>query len=129
MPPDPGSPTAWLVRAKSDLSLARGPHAGDVLLEDLCYHAQQVVERSLKAVLLSRGVPVARTHSIERLVDLLPADIQRTQLLESASELTDHATTSRYPSDAEWVSEDEYREALAVAEAVFRWARSLITEG
>jgi HEPN domain-containing protein len=57
MSPEPGSPAAWLRYARSDLALARVPARGEVLLESLCFHAQQAVEKSLKAVLVGRGIP------------------------------------------------------------------------
>ena len=41
----------WLVRARSDLTLACQDAPG-ILLEDLCYHAQQVAEKALKGVLV-----------------------------------------------------------------------------
>jgi HEPN domain-containing protein len=64
-----------LRHAESDLILARiGPRPG-ILLEMLCFHAQQAVEKALKAVLVSKGVPPTRTHSISALLDHLPADV------------------------------------------------------
>ncbi|MCW7480771.1 HEPN domain-containing protein [Leptospira kanakyensis] len=43
---DPGSPEAWLVRAKSDLLLAKLGERNDILLNQLCFHAQQTAEKS-----------------------------------------------------------------------------------
>ena len=49
----PASPEEWLVHAKSDLKLARlGKESKDVLPQQICFHAQQAVEKSFKAVLL-----------------------------------------------------------------------------
>lgn len=53
---DTGTPLDWLRHAKSDLLLAGIEPPKGVMLETLCYHAQQTVEKSLKAVLLSSGV-------------------------------------------------------------------------
>ncbi len=51
MPPRPshGSPEEWLQRAQSSLALARQQGEG-VLLEDLCYQAQQAAEKAVKAL-------------------------------------------------------------------------------
>ena len=49
----PGSPREWIEHARSDLALARlGRDAQDVLPAQVCFHAQQAVEKALKAVLL-----------------------------------------------------------------------------
>lgn len=47
-----GSPDDWLRHAYSDLELARVALPAKVLLELLCFHAQQAAEKSLKAVYL-----------------------------------------------------------------------------
>ena len=40
----------WLKRAKSNLLLSKQTDLDDVFLEDLCFNAQQCVEKSLKAL-------------------------------------------------------------------------------
>jgi len=77
MPPDdivPGNPQDWLRHAWSDLELARMARNSKILLEDLCFHAQQAAEKSIKAVLISKSVPFPKTHNIRTLLDLLPQD-------------------------------------------------------
>jgi HEPN domain-containing protein len=54
--PEPGSAADWLRYARADLVLARGPLPEGGLYALLCFHAQQVAEKSLKAVLMFRGV-------------------------------------------------------------------------
>ncbi|MBF0185419.1 MAG: HEPN domain-containing protein [Magnetococcales bacterium] len=39
--------------------------------ETACFHAQQAVEKCLKAVLLRHGVTFRRTHDLDELVDLI----------------------------------------------------------
>ncbi|HUT73973.1 MAG TPA: HEPN domain-containing protein [Armatimonadota bacterium] len=125
MPHDPGSPASWLRFARSDLAIARQPAAGDVLLETLCFHAPQAVEKSIKAVLVHSAVPAPSLHSIERLIDLLPPDLPRTADLIASAQLTDYATVFRYPGEETPVSNQEYREALRLAEAVVAWAEGV----
>jgi HEPN domain-containing protein len=130
MPPDPiplGSPEDWLRYAKADLVFARAPLPQGGLYEILCFHAQQVAEKSVKAVLIQRGVEFPKTHILERLVDLLPADIVRTPELLQSARLTIYATTSRYPGDIETVSEEEHQEAVGLAEAIVSWAEGMIS--
>jgi HEPN domain-containing protein len=129
MPPDspqPGSAEDWLRYAVSDLQLAKASGTPNVLLESLCYHAQQCAEKALKAALVAFHIPVPKTHSIGLLLDLLssqtviPADVQE------AAILTDYAVMSRYPGDAEPVTQLQYEEAVHLAETVATWARRMI---
>jgi HEPN domain-containing protein len=126
MPPEPGSPADWLRYAHSDLALAKQANAGDVLREILCFHAQQAVERSIKAVLVHFGVAFPRTHSIERLIDLLPPSVPRTADLTASAELTAYATIFRYSGEHEPISEEKFRAALRLAEAVIAWAEEFV---
>jgi HEPN domain-containing protein len=125
MPSDSTSPSEWLRYAQSDLWVAQHPPAEDLLLEALCFHAQQAAEKSIKAVLLHLGVPFPKTHSLEHLVDLLPAGIERVGELADAGRLTPFATVLRYPGAQEPVTEARYREALRLAAAVMAWARQV----
>jgi HEPN domain-containing protein len=45
---DPGSPADWMKYAMSDLELARSGKNPGVMLENLCFHAQQAVRNLLK---------------------------------------------------------------------------------
>jgi len=56
------------------LALASSSLPKDGLYSTLCFHAQQAVEKSVKAVLVLRGVEFPKIHSLPRLMDLLPAD-------------------------------------------------------
>lgn len=112
--------------AKSDLAAARGPAPEGVMLEILCFHAQQAAEKSIKAVLVARGVPFPRIHSIERLTDLLPPDIARTADVLESARLTAYATVFRYPGMPDPVSEERYDEAVRLAEAVVSWAEETL---
>lgn len=88
MRPDPDTPEAWLAFAHSDLALAAATVPG-VMRENLCFHAQQAAEKSLKAVLIARKVVFPKTHSIKLLIELLPNDIERTPALLDAVSLTE----------------------------------------
>jgi len=123
MPRDPGSPAAWLRYARSDLALSKQSAAPGVLRETLCFHAQQAVEKSVKAVLIHFGVAFPKVHSIERLIDLLPPGVARTDDLVAAGQLTAYATIFRYPGEHEPVTEEQYRQAVRLAEAGVVWAQ------
>lgn len=130
MPPEffsLGTPRDWLDRARSNLARARQPKTAEVFWEDLCFDAQQAVEKSLKAVLLSRGTQFPFVHHIAALLTLLEKEgVFLSEEIRAAADLTDYAVTARYPGTSEPVSEEEFHQALQTAEAVFSWAEKLI---
>jgi len=121
-----GTPRQWLHIAEADLALASVPLPPRGLYEQLCFHAQQAVEKSLKAILVGRSIDFPQTHSIQRLIDLLPSDIARPSNLFLSARLTEYAVTARYPGDDEPVDEEEYREALRIATAILAWAKRFL---
>ncbi|MCF7847632.1 MAG: HEPN domain-containing protein [Kiritimatiellales bacterium] len=125
-PPPCGSPEDWLSRARSDFALASIHPAKGIRLEDLCYHAQQSVEKALKAVLISTDSAFPRTHNIKILVELLPPEIFRDPILDSAAILTDYAVTTRYPGEVEPVDRSELKTALHIAKETLDWAETVI---
>lgn len=71
-PYDSSGALAWLRRARSNLARARvGRPSDEVLYEDLAFDAQQAAEKSIKAVLVSRGIAFPKTHVLVRLLDLV----------------------------------------------------------
>lgn len=104
MPPEahaPGSPADWLRHAYSDLALASITPPPQILLEQLCFHAQQAAEKALKAILVAYAISVPRTHNLKSLFDLLPPDLPVPSDSQEAAGLTDYAVASRYPGATE----------------------------
>ncbi len=119
-PPD--DPREWLNRARSNLAQAQHRMAG-VYLEDLCFEAQQAVEKAVKAVPIKRQVRFPYIHDIARLLRRLESAGQHIpEDVERATNLTSYATVLRYPGIEPPVSAETHAEAVAVAEAVVRWA-------
>ena len=123
---EPGGPGDWLRHAWSDLELARTRRNSKILLEDLCFHAQQTAEKALKAVLVFNSVPFPKTHNIRTLMDLLPEGLNLPEEARGAASLTDYAVLTRYPGALEPVTEEEYIEAIRIAEAVVHWAEKTV---
>ena len=123
-PPD--DPREWMNRARSSLAIAKN-RVPQAYLEDLCFYAQQAAEKSIKAVMIARNIEFPYVHDLDRLLSLLedegeviPASIRQ------ASKLTKYSTVTRYPGDMGPVTAQEYAEAIAIAEAVVRWAEERI---
>lgn len=99
------TPLRWLQNAQADLALARIPLPRGVTYEQLCFHAQQAAEKAVKAVLLKCGIDFPFTHNLQALLDLLPKDLTRPKELTEAVDLNPYAVATRYPGEAEPVTE------------------------
>lgn len=118
----------WVDFARADLAMARVPLPEGALYEQLCFHAQQAAEKSIKAVLVSRGVAFPFVHDLRRLVALLPDDLSGRDALDGAETLTPFAATTRYPFSFRdsAVDQTEYDEAIRIANEVVSWATKVI---
>jgi HEPN domain-containing protein len=98
-PDDPTDPHTWLLRAKSNLKLAeKSSHLEGILLEDLCFNAQQSAEKALKAVCLHHNLEFPKTHSLIHLIDILETGgMTLPQEIRAADVLTQYAVEARYP--------------------------------
>lgn len=120
-------PERWLEHARSDLALARAGLEADVLPEQLCFHAQQTVEKAFKAVLLHRHVEFPFTHDLSELLDALAeAGVEVPPGLANADALSPYAVETRYPGFWGAIADEDVVEALLLAEGVLRWAESLV---
>ena len=57
----------WLLKARSDLNACRRLLETDGPYDTSCFHAQQAIGKSLRAVLAFHRQPVPRTHDLEEL--------------------------------------------------------------
>jgi len=110
----------WIRSADGDLAAAKHLLGGEAkLLPGAVFHAQQAVEKFLKAVLVWHQVEFPKTHDIGRLTDLLETvDTGFTDRVREASALTPYAVEARYPSDLPEPTLAEAREALSIATRV-----------
>lgn len=119
-PPD--DPREWLNRARSNLARAKILILGGYL-EDPCFDAQQAAEKAIKAVMIGRDIDFPYIHDLARLLITLEARGEHVpHTIRQAAKLTQYAAHARYPGLEEPVSQAEYQEAIAIAEAVVRWA-------
>ena len=124
-PNDLGTPKAWIKRAKSNLVRAKQPKMEEVFWEDLCFDAQQAAEKALKAVLVAFGIQFRFVHDLAELLTLLEEHgVALSEDVRASAALTDYAVDTRYPGTSEPVTEEEFKEALRIAEEVVKWAES-----
>jgi HEPN domain-containing protein len=121
MPPKEELVHGWLVRARNDLITGQRALTGDPPIpETAAFHAQQAVEKALKAVLVLNEVDPPRTHAIEMLMARCGSiDPRLDRLAASCAWLTDFAVGGRYPDSDCQPTPDQAREALSLADQVF----------
>lgn len=93
----------WVEKAEEDYSVALREHRARTSPAPgaVCFHAQQCIEKYLKAVLTRRGVPFAKVHDLAVLLaaclshyplwDAMTADMKR---------LSKYAVRFRYPGES-----------------------------
>lgn len=117
----------WLHSAYADMTVVRFPDDERIAPEVVAFHAQQVVEKTLKALLVQRQVDFPRTHSIGALLALCAeAGYNGTEGMVDAGSLTRYAVATRYPGEDEPVDREEAQDAAKLATRVFVWAISQI---
>ena len=117
----------WLKKADLDLQAARLLCAGE--LDDYFvsgFHAQQAVEKYIKAFLVRHQIEFPKTHDIGRLRQLVARrDATLAERLERADVLTPYGVDMRYPEEFEVISQKQAEQAVALAE----WVKAEIFTG
>jgi HEPN domain-containing protein len=115
-----------LRRAESDARACRALAADDAMADDVVgFHAQQAVEKALKAVLVLNGLEFPRTHDLDFLLAHASEHGVRTpEELVDAGWLSPWAAQLRYDEPA---GELDRTAAVAAAEASIAWAAATVT--
>jgi HEPN domain-containing protein len=81
-------------------------------------------------VFLAKGLRFPLTHNLELLLqELEDAGIEIPESVDRVSTLSRYAVETRYPGFFDPVTESDYRETIALAEAALGWARMQIKDG
>lgn len=117
---NPSDAKVWINYSESDL------RAANTLLKSkeffplqVCFLSQQCAEKAIKAILIFEEVNFPKIHDLDRLRDLIPKGWKVKEQFQDLAELTIWAVESRYPGDMPDVTEQEARETLRLAGAVF----------
>jgi HEPN domain-containing protein len=100
--------------------------APEVHISIVCFHAQQAIEKSLKAVLFLHQIEFRRTHNLTELAELLHQNKIETPVINDQLErLNPFAVTLRYGDDIEieLISRDT---ATKMVNSIFEWAEELL---
>jgi len=104
----------WTGKADEDLLLA------DIGLKEgrrcptsaVCFHAQQCIEKYLKALLVWRRIDFPKTHDIGALLKMIAKPIGVSVGITKQRRFTAYATVTRYPGDYEPITLVEARQAV-----------------
>lgn len=114
----------WAIKAENDLkNAAQALKLGDDCPTDtVCFHAQQCIEKYLKALLVLEGVDFPKTHDVKVLMALLPKIARPNLDVDEQERITEYAIGPRYPGWPE-ISLAEARRAVALARRVRKEVR------
>ncbi|HYN22854.1 MAG TPA: HEPN domain-containing protein [Thermoanaerobaculia bacterium] len=115
----------WVEKAENDLKTAAVTlRAGeDSPTDTVAFHAQQCVEKYLKALLTLKGIDFPKIHDIEELVARVGPSVLIGLSVQEQRRLTAYGTVTRYPGDYEPISVAEARRAVALARRVRKEVR------
>ena len=117
----------WLRQAENDLGWARDT-LGDKRWSQVCYVAQHVGEKALKALAIKRGAEQVRSHSI---VDIAKALGENGDIEKSGRRLDQYYMTTRYPDSLpsgapfEFFDKEQAIEAIGYASSILDFVRSV----
>ena len=108
----------WIKKAEEDLKLIENEFnytpTEDIVRSAICFHAQQLAEKMLKAYLSYKKVNFKKTHDLELLLELCIREDKEFERLDTGN-LTDYAIEVRYPDDIYIPSFEEAKEAYKMA--------------
>lgn len=94
-----GAVKEWIRQSEDEWRMAAYLMGGGYF-KGACYHAQQSIEKSIKARLLKRGWDLEKTHSIERLLALCEEYGLKVSLTDDEVFFIDSIYRGRYPAEA-----------------------------
>ena len=89
--------------------------------ENILFHLEQVIEKSLKAVLCAKGIPLLFTHELGIILELFPAQLEVPRS-EEMVDLGQFASIRRYEEGVAEITGEEIDETLRLASETLHWA-------
>jgi HEPN domain-containing protein len=118
----------WMEKAAIDLRAARALLDASIASSAL-FHCQQAAEKSLKALLVWRGIPFRRVHDLEEIGALcVSVEPALAPVVKRAEPLTAYAWKLRYPGEPYEPELSEAEEGIEIARLVFGEIRRRLPE-
>ena len=110
----------WVRKAENDLKNAEHTllMGDDCPYDTVCFHAQQCIEKYLKALLTFLAIDFPKIHDIGELIALLPPHLRPPLSVAEQEMVTDYAVEVRYPGDWEPITRADAEDMVAIARRV-----------
>lgn len=80
----------------------------------------------MKAILVANGILPPKTHNLKVLFDLVPKAVPIPDDVAASADLTDYAVAMRYLGEWEYISDEDYKESIRLAEIAVQWAEGIL---
>ena len=104
----------WIAKAEGDCASAMREYRARNYpnYDSACFHAQQCLEKYLKAVLIKNRIPFSKVHDLEVLLDLCLAVYPLWEPMRNDMQLlTQYAVQFRYPGES--ADKEDARQAVS----------------
>lgn len=126
-PKDEDLVRAWVLKAEHDLlNIENNLAAREIPWDTVGFHAQQCVEKYLKALLISRQIDPPKIHDLTELYALLPDGLLKDFNVHSLEELNPYSIEGRYPGVWEPVEQAEALRAVEAARMIRQAIRRVL---
>lgn len=114
----------WVEKAENDYAAVQQLlQASDPLYDIICFHAQQSIEKYLKAWLQEANILVPRTHNLEELLDIIVQTLPTwSHWQPDFKRITGYAVDPRYPGDSRTAEDTQH--AMHVCDGVRQAVRT-----
>jgi HEPN domain-containing protein len=111
---------SWIKKAEHDfLAIQNNISAIETPWDVVCFHAQQVAEKILKAFLVYHGQAFEKTHDlVQLLASCVKIETSLSVLEEDCQRLNYYAVSSRYPDDIYEPDESDGQKAINSAQKI-----------
>ena len=112
----------WLTKAEHDLTIIQqgmDRPEQEWVSDVLCFHAQQAIEKTLKAYLIFLEKDPPRTHSLEVLLEAARSEAPDLPDYD-LGDLTTYAVQARYPDELVEPDSSEVKQYAKLAETVLK---------
>jgi HEPN domain-containing protein len=116
----------WIDKAEGDFISAQREYRARKTpnYDAACFHAQQAIEKYLKAMLQAREIPFRKTHDLIILFDLLTNIPEGPSLRSDLHLLTQYAVAFRYPGES--ATKEQATDAVKCAKELRKLFRTIL---
>ena len=110
----------WVEKAEGDYTVTQQSQQSQNPVHDaICFHAQQCVEKYLKAWLQDTNIPFPRTHDLQELLRLITPTVPSWSVWQADfSILSEHAVDPRYPGKFPGPTAEDTAHAMHICDEV-----------